>query len=493
MLIKYSLKEKIYRYLPKSSLKLRLARGMFWALTGSVVAQALGMVSSIIVARLLGKTGLGEFGMILSTIGVLSVFAGLGLGVTATKSVAELRFQDKERAGKIIGICNLTSIISGGIAAFLLYIVAPILAEKFLNAPHLVLGIRLGAVYLFFNAIYSVQIGILSGLESFKTIAKITFAKGCANLPVIIIFVYFFGVLGAISAMILVSFIGCIFSLRSSKIDCIKNNIVPSYVDVKRELPVLWKFSLPVFLGSVIMGPVVWAANIMIVNQAGGYGALGLYNAARQWDTFLNFLPSILGTVLIPVIISNLKKKNEKLEVVNALLGWLFVVLLALPIIAFPEIIALLYGKDYMIQVYYKTLALVAFISCLIVYKSGLGRKIVVRNLMWWGFLNNSIWGVSLLISVYFLKTFGAIGLAMSYLIAYLVNTTIMIPLYIKKKVVPKYMLISKSIAVIWMVLIIQTVLTVMNTAIHIRIDALLVNLVIITIAYINIFKNYNR
>src|ERR1022692_3038167 len=42
--------------------------------------------------------------MIQSTVGMLGIFAGLGLGITATKYVAELRSHDPERAGRIIAL-----------------------------------------------------------------------------------------------------------------------------------------------------------------------------------------------------------------------------------------------------------------------------------------------------------------------------------------------------------------------------------------------------
>src|SRR5580698_9969778 len=74
-----------------SPLSVRLARGVFWSLVGAVLARGLGVASSIIVARVLGITAFGEFTIIQSTVGLFGTFAGLGLGITATKYVAELR------------------------------------------------------------------------------------------------------------------------------------------------------------------------------------------------------------------------------------------------------------------------------------------------------------------------------------------------------------------------------------------------------------------
>ena len=63
---------------------------MFWTFAGTVISRGLMFVATVAVARILGKTAYGELGMIQSTVGMFSVFAGFGLGLTATKYVAEL-------------------------------------------------------------------------------------------------------------------------------------------------------------------------------------------------------------------------------------------------------------------------------------------------------------------------------------------------------------------------------------------------------------------
>ena len=130
--------------LPQSSLGARFARGAFWSLVGTVISQGLGLVASVITARLLGKVGFGELGMINSTVGMFGVFAGLGLGLTATKYVAEFRSKDPDRAGRILGLSELVAVVSGGTVSLILFALAPMLAERTLNAPHLVNELGLG-------------------------------------------------------------------------------------------------------------------------------------------------------------------------------------------------------------------------------------------------------------------------------------------------------------------------------------------------------------
>ena len=85
-----------------SEIGYRLAKGVFWSMAGAVISRGLGIVSSVVVARTLGKVGFGELGIIHSTVMMFQLFAGFGLGLTATKYVAEYRGTDPQKAGRII-------------------------------------------------------------------------------------------------------------------------------------------------------------------------------------------------------------------------------------------------------------------------------------------------------------------------------------------------------------------------------------------------------
>ena len=130
------------------SIGYRLARGAFWSLTGTIMSRGLGIISSIIVARLLGKSSFGELGIIQSTVGMFGTFAGFGMGVTATKFIAEFRKSNPARAGQIIGLSSMVAWISGATMAIALVWFAPWLASHFLAAPHLTRFLRIASLML---------------------------------------------------------------------------------------------------------------------------------------------------------------------------------------------------------------------------------------------------------------------------------------------------------------------------------------------------------
>src|SRR5215472_10665409 len=116
------------RRVEASSFATRLIRGTFWSLVATVFSRFLGLASSMLVARMLGKIGLGELGIVQTTVGMFSTLAGLGLGLAATKHVAEQRVHNPASAGETIGFLSLISWTSGTQMTLLVLILAPWLA-----------------------------------------------------------------------------------------------------------------------------------------------------------------------------------------------------------------------------------------------------------------------------------------------------------------------------------------------------------------------------
>src|ERR1700676_5264649 len=99
---------------PAGSLRARFTLGIVWSLAGAVVSRGFLLAASVACARFLGKDGFGALGMIQSTAGMFGIFAGLGLGLTATKYVSEFRRQDPAKAGRVLALSASAALIFGG-------------------------------------------------------------------------------------------------------------------------------------------------------------------------------------------------------------------------------------------------------------------------------------------------------------------------------------------------------------------------------------------
>jgi hypothetical protein len=151
----------------------RLASGAFWGGVGGVVSRGALLVTSFFLARILGQAQFGEYGVVNSTSAMLSAVAGLGVGTTATKYVAQLRNTDKRRTGRIISLSSMVTWISGTLYGLVFVVLAPWLAEKTLAAPHLTQVLRISSISVVLGVINGAQQCSLAGFEAFRISALV--------------------------------------------------------------------------------------------------------------------------------------------------------------------------------------------------------------------------------------------------------------------------------------------------------------------------------
>lgn len=85
----------------------RLFHSASWALVGAIGGRGITMLTYIVVARLLTQEAYGEFGILRSTINMFTVFAGMGLGATASKYISQYRNVNPTKAGDIYILSNI--------------------------------------------------------------------------------------------------------------------------------------------------------------------------------------------------------------------------------------------------------------------------------------------------------------------------------------------------------------------------------------------------
>jgi O-antigen/teichoic acid export membrane protein len=317
-------RQRIREVLPLGSLRARFAHGAFWSLVGTGVSQTFGLIASVIIARCLGKEGFGEFGMIQATVSMVALFAGMGLGITSTKYVAQLRTVDPPRAGRIIAFVGMAAWISSAAVSLGVWFLAPFLAANVINAPHILYEVRVSTLLMLFSTVSGVQIGVLCGLESFRSVAQVNFAKGLTYCLLVSGGVWVWDLRGAVWGTVAAAVAACFIGFLAIRRECKAKGIPISRRGLRGELPVLWQFSLPAVASGMLLLPTEWIMNAVVANIPQGYEQLGVFNAARQWYSIILFLPGILVQITLPML-SNLWGEGKlrhyrKLLVVNSAL-----------------------------------------------------------------------------------------------------------------------------------------------------------------------------
>lgn len=474
-----------------SAIGVRLVRGAFWSVVGAVTSRGLMLVATILVARMLGKTGYGELSMIQGTVGMLGGFAGFGLGLAATKYVAEFRESDPRRAGRIIGLSGLVAMLTGCLMAVGLFLFAPWLAQHTLNAPQLAGALRIGSLILFISALNGAQTGALSGFEAFKTIALVNLFIGIISFPILLIGARFGGMTGAIWALVINLCFNWLINHLALRKEARRNMVPFSVSQCSREWSVLWRFSFPVVLSGALVGPVIWICDSILVNQKNGYEALGSYSVAFQISIIISTVNMMIGGALLPILASSLKDNNKTLNFANLICPWAIGIFCAIPFICIPELWAIFFGDEYSNQKFYNTVILVAIASIIIAHKQGIARIFIVKNFLWWSLLGNSFWGIIAIICAYSLRNFGEEGRAASFVIAYALNTIVFIPFYIHMKLCPKHLITSRECNFIWLILIaLATVVPILKLHLYFRLIILLASYFFIFWLFKNLWNN---
>ncbi|MBI4874390.1 MAG: oligosaccharide flippase family protein [Acidobacteria bacterium] len=411
--------------LVNSLLSAQLTRAAAWVVLSTGTLQLFNLFAAIVTARLLGKTHFGELAMLQSTLGMFGVFAGLGLGITTVKFVAEFKRTDPDRSGRIIGLLLLSGVLFGVVCALFLVACAPNMAARVLSASALASDLRLGAGLVVFNTLNGVQLGAFTGLEAYRSAAYVNLVRGLVCMPVLIVPVAVWQLPGAVCGLVAAAGLGCLLNQLALHRVCRAANITIRYSGLRSDLRVLWSFSVPAFLGMAMTSPVTWIGNTMLVQLPGGYAEMGLFNAANHWRSALATLPGLVAQPVLPVLshlhaVGDLRQHRRVLLSTLKLIS-LLVAGLALPVFLLAPVIMSAYGPDYRRGA--SVLVVLALTAVLSACCSVIGQSIASAGRMWHGLLLNCIWACAFLLAAQFsVARWGALGLAVALLSSYLVH-----------------------------------------------------------------------
>lgn len=418
----------LYKRLAASSIAKRLARGSLWSLFGSVISRLLVLAAMIVVARVLGRERFGEFGLIQATLGVVGLMAGLGLGGTVTRFVAQHAAAEPDRAGRVIALVTSVSIGAVVFAAALLVAASGPIARAVLEAPHLQTALVLGVLLMAATAFRGIQNGVLAGLEKFDLIARLNILDGVVALVAMAVLAYFYGVEGALlglaSGALAVWVVGRIVMTRELS----ARGIAVRYAGCRADWRILTGYSLPSLLANLVATPVLWFCMTLLARTPDGYAQLGTYNAAYQWHGPMVFIPMILMSVSIPVLVQEWEAgRRERSRKVTL---WICGLLLA---ISLPPVVLLSFLSPWVMNLYGPGFAAGAMVLVLLLAAAplhGISKittgALMAMNRAWWVLIANAIWGAGLIgFAVTLVPANGALGLAQAFLFAHMIMIVI--------------------------------------------------------------------
>jgi O-antigen/teichoic acid export membrane protein len=422
--------------------------GTAYSFVSLVTVSVLGIASSIAVARLLGKTNLGLVATVSYVMNLLSLFALVGIPTAATKHVAEYASSEPTKVGAVMGTSMGLILPPLILLCALLFGMAPRIAVGLYHEPALTPLLRIAAGALLVTVLGTNGFGqaLLQGLKEIRAISLINIATNAVGLPITVGLTILFHVTGTIVALLIVALLGAGLVLAT-----ITNRLLrPAPVRIptpyslltthspdavgagfgpfrfeRRLVRGLLNIAVPAFLAGLVMTPALWFTTTRL-SQLRGFGEVGLFNICFAAFQMILFVPMAVGMPLIPLIAESGTAGTEKTRrlMQSAIdgVGFVTCVLAAgLSLFAHP-LIRLLYGAGYTDATPAMTLiAGAAFLSSL---GYVLGHYFAGTGKMWTGMGFNLVWfGTMIGLSFLFIGRLGAAGLALDFLLSYLVMT----------------------------------------------------------------------
>jgi O-antigen/teichoic acid export membrane protein len=404
-----------------SVLAQRFVHGTLWSFSGAVISRSLTLVGFIVVARMLGKEQFGKLGIIQITVAMFQIFAGFGLGLTATKYVAEFRVANPSRAGRIVALSMLVATGCGTLASVALLLFARPLAIRTLGTPELVPLLQLSAILLFFAALNGYQTGALSGLECFKVMARLNLVVSLVSFLILIVVTHFWGLRGAILGLIVGAALNWAITQKALRVELARAGIALDFRNCAADLKILGQFSVPAILCGAMVVPVNWYCSALLVRSINGYAEMGVFNAMNQWFSALLFLPTVLEQVTLPLmserLAANDHRQSRRILLASIKVNLLVVGSLVLLGTFASSLIVRLYGRQFHDSA--GVLIVVLITAGLYAVQAPVGQLVAAADRMWLAFLMNLGWAVTMLIATEALIYKGAMGLSLARMIAY--------------------------------------------------------------------------
>lgn len=405
---------------PGSSIREQLAAGATYSFAVLVVTKAVLIVNSIAIARVLGPADQGVWAIFGSLLGVAMLLSTLNVPNAAVKLLSEEGGATPNAMRKITSAGLILTGVGSGIVGIALVIVAPILSESVFGEPRLALLLVASTIVIVASAFPSALFATFQAMQKIRAMSWFGIISSTLSVPITVIFVVQYGLIGALVGLILTTlvglFVGLVLLFRTFP-SFLFRPLVPDRETIKR----IVNYSIPSVAAALSYGPIILIASTFLV-VSHSFHELGTYSVAQSFSSYLMFIPMSISVPLIPMVsrLSSMHAARLPGVLEKALRG---LILLTLPatlilIVGSDMLIGLLYGIRYAESVV--LLRILAIGAFLLAVSSLVGFAIAGTGKMWHGLGLNLAWSaVFLVLAAVLTGPLAARGMALAYAGAY--------------------------------------------------------------------------
>jgi len=346
------------------SIRTRTLRNTLFSSVGIYVEYALGMVTSIIIARHLGPEGYGTYSVVVWMVAMGIATTNSGTASAAIKFIAEMRGR-----GETDAIAPLLGYLRRAQRLFLLAVLLAGAGVLLGAGGRIAPGLRQWELLAFLwvavalRSSYMFNIGVAKGFEDFRAIAVVALVAAPVNLALVVA-AWWLGagigwLLGVFVASSVVFYLVSHRQVRRLVPATRKRTTLPRPL-VARIQRHMWLTALTVTVGFVAASEV----EVLFLQLYAGASAAGQFKVAFQLAVgAISLVPGVFGALLLPMM-ANALGQGKHVAGQRFVASTSYLVLLAAPLVAFgvafsSVLIGLLYGGAYQASIQVFTWCLV--------------------------------------------------------------------------------------------------------------------------------------
>lgn len=386
----------------------------------NIVSKAQIFIVAIVLSRFFSVQEFASFGVVLTVIGLVSVFAAVGLGPAIVRFVAKDVNASKRNviASSALSVNAFLSLI---LCSFLFFSVSVIEAELGYVVNGFDLALRIVCPGIFLLLLAQVCISFLNGLQRFDLLAKCQMIVAIVSLPLQLGLSFLYGLQGFAIGFL----ISNLMLLSTLAYYIFKDQLLTAFEFNLEECRHLLAFSFPSFLSGIWPMPIMALAFWSISHHQEAALQAAILTSANQVFAVLYFLPVMVAQVLMPKIASQQSESNQS-TILKQLLRKLVpaVIVLSVVLCLLSPIFPWLFDFDMQSTIWVfiavvLTVAIVSIQTQIDHFNVGSGR-------VWLHFWLNTFWGVIFLIAILYMDIWGALGIVLARLLAYFARSILL-------------------------------------------------------------------
>jgi len=281
------------------SLSARVAQNYIIQIISKVIATALGLVGTAIIARYLGQSGFGEYTVIITFISFFAILADLGLTLVTVQMISRPGADEQRILSNLLGLRLVSAVIFLGLA--------PIAVLFFPYSAQVKAGILAASLSFFFIALMQVLVGLF---QKNLALSKVSIAEVASRIVLVVGIVTVarldLGLVNIIWTMVLASFVNfIILYFYSREFVLIK---LKFEAKIWREiLTKTWPLATTIGFNLIYL-----KADTLILSLIKTEAEVGLYGAAYKIIETLITLPFIFAGIVLPILTATWAKAQAQ-------------------------------------------------------------------------------------------------------------------------------------------------------------------------------------